>query len=518
MSTCRYGDGTLYGAAGVTYGAAVVTDRPVTWMFEVDWDGDGVFNGENEGKYMYALQTETGRQWLLNGSGDGLEPVMTGTGSVEMMNESGRFNPFNLDGPLAGMLLPGRQFRLRVQRESDGLRQDVMAGRIQDIRPLYAEVDRVKISFVNAVEELKKRTVRTTVQSAIRYDAAIVMCLDDIGWTDGRDIDTTVSEVMEYWWGSGRNAMDEIQSIADAALGMFCIGEDGGAVYKSRVSNDVPLMTITGDDIQNSYGVKTPMPWESVRNRIRVYARKRTAQTGITLWETQDRVKISAGGEQEVWAEFALNGEEAVATSITNPVDGTDYEANSQEDGLGTDLSANIAITLSKFATTAKLTIRNNGGTDAYLVPPSGSFSLRLRGDAITADKYTFVERADNDSIEVFGDRPLTVKSDWLQDINTARDEADILRSRLAAQRQFPRFALKDEFDLQFGAKLFGLVLVDFERSGVTGEYRFGYIKHRWTNRLGWQTETEIYLEPNLLGNVSGTWVFPAVFGVTTVF
>lgn len=512
MSTCRYGDGTLYGTSGLTYGAATV-DRPMTWIFAVDWNNDGNIDGANDGRYMVSMETETGRQWPLNGSGDGFQPVMVGRGSVTLLNTDGRFDPFNLDSPLAGMILPGRKFILQVQRESDGTRQPVMTGRIEDIRPIYGDVNKVKITLVNAVADLKEKNIRTTVQNAIRYDDAIAACLSAYGWTDDIDIDTTVSEAMEYWWASGGSAFDEIHEIVDAAMGMFCIAEDGTAVYKSRVSDDSPLMTITDAEIDWNYGIKTPTPWDSIRNNIRVYARKRTAQTGVTLWSTSDKVLIPARESREIWAEFSVNGEDAVASSITTPAAHTDYEANSASDGSGTDLTANITVGLSGFARSAKLTVTNNGGTNAYMT------MLQLRGNAIVADKYTFVEIQDADSIATFGERRFEVKSDWLQDINTATDEADILVGRLAYQRQYPRFrVLLDQFDISFGARLFGLVLVDFEKSGISGEYRIGYIKHRWIDELGYKVETEIYLEPNLLGNVSGTWVFPAVFGVTTVF
>lgn len=512
MSTCRYGDGTLYGAVGLTYGAATV-DRPMTWIFAVDWDGDGSIDGENDGRYMVSMETETGRQWPLNGSGDGFEPVMVGQGSVTLLNTDGRFDPFNLDSPLAGKILPGRKFILQVQRESDGTRQPVMTGRIEDIRPIYGDVNQVKLTLKNAVEDLKQKNIRTTVQNAIRYDAALAACLSAYGWTDGSDIDTTVSEAMEYWWASGKSAFAEIQGIADAAMGMFCIAEDGTAVYKSRVSDDTPLMTITDAEIDWNYGVKTPTPWDSIRNNIRVYARKRTLQTSVTLWSTSDKVLIPARESREIWAEFSVSGDDATASAITTPASGTDYVANSASDGSGTNLTANITVSVSGFARSAKLTVSNTGGTNVYMT------TLQLRGSAIVADKYTFVESQDADSIEAFGERRFEVRSDWLQDINTARDEADILKSRLAYQRQYPRFrVLLDQFDVSFGARLFGLVLVNFAKNGISGEYRFGYIKHRWIDELGYQVETEIYLEPNLLGNVSGTWIFPAVFGVTTVF
>lgn len=511
MSTSRYGV-TLYGTSGLTYGAATVS-RPVTWIFEVDWDNDGYYTGDNEGLYLtHPMEIEAGRQFFVRSDGQGFEPVQPSRATLTLLNTDGRYDPFNLSSPLAGLILPGRRFRLRVRKEADGTIEDVMVGRIVDIRPNYGDVDTVRVELVNAVEDLKKKNIRTSVFSTIPYDDALVQCLIAFNWTDTIDIDTTVSEAMNYWWARGENAFEEITMITEAALGMFCVAEDGSATYKSRISGETPLMTITDAEILNSYQIRTPMPWETIFNVIRVYARKRTAVNGVTLWQAGDIPLIPAGESREIWAEFSYNDEEAVATSVTTPVENTDYEANSQSDGGGTDLSANITVTTTDFATASKLVVANGGGTDAYMT------LLKLRGNAIVADKYTFVERDDTDSIEDFGERELIVKSDWLQDINTAIDEATILRTRLATQRQFPRFKMLDQFDLQFGMRLFALVQIDFEENGITGEYRIGWYKHRSIDELCYKFETEVFLEPNLLGNVSGTWVFPAVFGTTTVF
>lgn len=510
MTTCRYGDGTLYGADGLTYGAATV-DRPVTWIFLVDWDNDGAFSGENEGGRIYSIEVEAGRQFFVKSDGQGFQPVSASKGTLYLRNMDGRYDPYNLSSPLAGNILPGRKFLLKVQNEADDSREDVMTGKIADIRPIYGELDAVKIELVNGIEDLKK-PIRTTVQATIRYDAAISACLTALGWTGGTDIDTTVSETMPYWWARGNSAFAEILSITEAALGMFCVGEDGSAVYKSRVSAETPLMTITEDHTWDKYPIRSPMPWESIFNSIRVYARKRSQVNDVTLWQSVDKPLIPANDSREIWAEFSYNNEDAVATSVTTPVENTDYDANSQDDGGGTDLSGNIGITLTDFATSAKQAVNNTGGTDAYMT------LMKLRGNAIVADKYTYVERKDDESIAKFGERELVIKSDWLQDINTARDEADILKSRLAYQRQFPRFKIRDQFAKQFGIRLFGLVQIDFESKGITGEFRFGWYKHKSIDELCYKFDTEVYLEPNLLGNVSGTWVFPAVFGVTTVF
>jgi hypothetical protein len=203
---------------------------------------------------------------------------------------------------------------------------------------------------------------------------------------------------------------------------------------------------------------------------------------------------------------------ETVASAVTQPVSTTDYVANAQPDGSGVDLTANISIVLEAFSTATKLTVTNTGGTDAYMT------LLKIRGDAITPDEFTFVEASDAASITAYGDNLFEVKSDWLQDVNSARDQASLLKLRLSTARRFPRVRLKPNPAIQFALRLFKLAQVDIASKGVSGEFRVGYIKHKWIDEVGQTVRTEVFFEPNLMGSTSGTWIFPAVFDVSTIF
>ena len=70
MSTARYSD-TVYGNPLITYGART-KDRPLTWILLIDWDNDGVFNGDNEAGRIFDLETTNGRQFFMKSDGSGL--------------------------------------------------------------------------------------------------------------------------------------------------------------------------------------------------------------------------------------------------------------------------------------------------------------------------------------------------------------------------------------------------------------------------------------------------------------
>lgn len=519
MSTARYGDAihypaecALYGATGLVYGPASRPDTVrLTWSVEVDWDDDGGFDGVNEVMGLYDLETDSGRTQFLRSSEDGFVPVGPSSATLLYHNLDGRLDPFNGSGPLFGQLLPGKLVRIRVLLEDSGVVQPVLLGRLRDIRPASGEYDRVKLEVVGVQDEMRG-SIRTSVQQAIRYDDAIELLLSTAAWPYGAVIDTTVSEVMPYWWARGNELFTELMSLVDSALGLLCIDEQGRVVYRSRVSTDSPLASISGLDVERVYGVLAPAPQEVVRNQIDVFARTRSLHAAEELWRMTDVVKILAGASLTVWASFSFNGQDGVALSVVTPVATTHYTANAAANGGGADLTGSIRVELTSFATAAKLVITNAGGVDAYIT------LLRLVGDILVPDAYTFVEAVDQDSIDLLGARPFAVQSDWLQDVNTARDEAALLKLRLSSVRMFPRVMLLPNPALQFALRLQGLASVNIASRGISGEFRVGRVHHKWLDEVGQAVRTEVYFEPNLLGATSGTWIFPAIFDISTVF
>jgi hypothetical protein len=485
------------------------TGRTLTWALEIDWNNDGGFNGNNDATALFSVEVERGRQFFLANQGGGFEPVDIGKMTVRIVDQTHKYDPYNSGSSLAGMVVPGRKFRLRVKRESDGVVLDVISGEIDDIKPDYgANVRTVTLSGVDSSRALKNIRISSAVQSMIRYDDAIEQCLIDAGFTT-YSVDGTVSDTMPYWWSSGGSAFSEITSLVDAALGLFFIAADGTPTYLSRLPGDSPVETLTDDDIQR--GVVVLNPWEVVRNIVRVYARARRLQSAVELWKLADVPQIPAGESRTIWAKFSYGGEDVAVTSVTAPVATTDYAANTASDGSGTDITADFSVTVTAFAASAKVVVTNNNASAGYVT------LLKLRGDAIAADKYTFAEERSETSISTYREREMVIESDWLQDVNTAIEQASVLLMRLEYARQFPRFWLKAEPTKQF-LDLFDLITVNSASNNITGEMRVGYIRHATVDRQCQIVHTELHFEPNLTGNISGTWIFPAVFGASTIF
>ena len=495
--------------------------RRLSWGLVIDWADTGTFisgyneaysYGQNEHK-MFALNTKAGRQYFINSNGNNFQPVDASRMQVQLYDMGGRYDPYNMDGPLYQHILPGKKFRLIVRDEVNQVNYPVMIGRIDDIRPNFGIVSTVTITGVNAIDDLQNITVNTTqVYTSEQFDDAIRVVLQQAGWKDGINIDSDISDVMPYWWLSGNSAFEEITDLTNASRGLFFVAADGSATYYSNVNSLTSVADYVDTDALLSYGIRIPTPWEAIKNYVRVYAKARRASTG-TLWTLQSIPYISAGSSITIWAEYnSTAGDIVPATSVTTPVATTDYTANSLEDGSGTDLTANISIALTSYATTSKLVITNTGVAGAYLT------TMKLRGTSIVSDDYTFAEDSDTNSINIYNRRELVVKTNWLQTINESTDYASTIVSLLAEPKKFPRFVVRAKPQKQFAPDIFDIVSVDFQSKQLTGDFRVGYIEHNWTITNGDIVDTTFYLEPNIAGNISGTWIFPALFDLSTKF
>ena len=93
---------------------------------------------------------------------------------------------------------------------------------------------------------------------------------------------------------------------------------------------------------------------------------------------------ISPGETLIFWAEYPnpVSGTDAFGVDAwTTPVENTDYEANTQAGGGGTDRSASLTLTITKFGNSMKIAIENDHASDIVFLT-----LLKARGTPITKD------------------------------------------------------------------------------------------------------------------------------------
>lgn len=467
------------------------------WLLEIDWDGDGIYTDETAA--LYDVQTERGRNYVIRSDGSGFEPVMTGRMTVKLNNLTGRYDPYNSLSPIYPYVGPGAAFRLWARYGAQTM--NVITGHLTDVMPLGERVERVSLTGLDDLEQLKRVPIWSALQTSYRVDEAIGDILTGAGWTGGSSLDTN-SDTLPYWWGDGQSGYEQIRDLMDACFGHFMVAGDGKATFYSRLSKRDPVMTITEGDV--FYGsVALAQPWDCVRTRCSMLINTRVRQATGELWRLNDTPFVAGGGSLVIEAEYEYGGDLCPATNVITPVANTDYTMNSLANGTGTNLTAGFSVSASKLGNKAILTVTNLVANDGYVT------LLKLRGDALTSTPVRITQAAGSGVL-----RDLTIDSRWLQSVDSGDDLLRMLYDFLSSAQKYPRCTIRNRPELQFRADLFDFVRVNFASKGAYSDYLLSKVQHRWLERTGGLVETRFEFEPDP-AILRGYWFFPAIIDVS---
>jgi hypothetical protein len=497
----RYGKDYFDG--GGVYGEGVYPEYPL-YALEVDWDGDGLFDGSNEAEYLLpsGLSLGRGREHYLKASGDGFERIRAGKLEVRLDNSSRRFDPRNPESPIYPNMRPGRRARLRVRVGTETV-YTLFVGKLKNLQP--ATQDRLpiyKLEIEDPWADLEDQDVFLPVQESLPTDELLGAVLDKVGYAFDRSLQSGV-EAPRYYWADQERASTVLQTLAESELGFFSIAADGTATFKNRWDpSTAPVGPIRDGDI-----VAPPIllqPWEVVRNHIRITVNPMVKRSVAALFELETaKPYIEAGGSLEFWAELRYNGARVAATNLQTP-SGADFAVNALEDGTGTDLTASMSLTVSAFGDVCQCRIENNGAIAGYLT------TLILRGEPIERLAPVFVSRESGEA-----DAILSLNLPWLQDVNEAGEIAELLLASLSTDNPYPVIELENNLPLQLALDIGTYLSLDLVKSSIAGSYRVCRLEHELRGRR--ILRTTAFLEPYARGGLDA-WRFPVELGVNSKF
>lgn len=466
----------------------------ILWGIAVDWDGDGLYDSTNEAMYAVSLQTRRGRDAYLNidadGNASGFEPVRVGAATLIMDNSSRRYDPYNTSSPLYPNVIAGKNIQIRVADPSGNIYY-VITGKIRSITTQddgYEQTATFEIE--DGMRLLQSTDATVDLQQDPTIDEAIGLVLDDVNWPTlwGRNLDVS-ADVIPYWWGEDK-ASTELRRLAEAELGEFFVAANGAATFRSRSHADVAVLTLDSSDFLKNINVA--LPWEVIRNQVKVYANPRVVQTATDLWTMQDVPSIAPGASLTVWANYQYNGIGVPAINVIPPVMTTDYTANTAADGTGTDRTSILYITLTDFGKSGKLVITNTGADTVYIT------LMKVRGDAISKPDATLVQDDDATSQGIYGKAQLVVNNDWIQTTAQAGAISGMLIGYLPNPQKTLTVRIEARPDIQFTPDLFDTLDVTIDALGITNvTYRVTSIEHRWTVANGQSVLTTWKIEPD---------------------
>jgi hypothetical protein len=469
------------------YGATVL-EHPL-YALEVDWDGNSLFDGANEARDQITdMSIERGREYFIAADGTTFEEQATGRFGATLLDESRRYDVYNQSSDLYGQLAAGKLFRMRV-RTSTGMK-DLMAGLLEEpVSFKERGMGMVRLDGNDGWAMLRDQTNLVTIplQEGIYVDEAMALVLERAGWPRvwGSNLQAGVDQ-RPYYWVDSRSPAKALHELAFNELGQVNIAADGAFEFRSRLSLDTTVLTLTDDDIMS---MRRLTPKEVIRNVLKVKSAPRAEGATAEVWRMGGELEVEAGAViDDIWAEFTYNNLTVPVKTPLTPVVTTDYTGYSASGGTGTNLTSNLVVAMTAFSTRAKIRVENTGGTKAYVN------LLKVRGNPLTANNTSTFEYEDRESIRQFGARPFTLTID--QNVNTARLYREILASYLVNAKNYLMVELLPEPDVQFGMDLGQIVSVQSDGYGIDGAFRVIHISHKFKDRSGIVVNTKLHLEP----------------------
>lgn len=302
---------------------------------EIDWNNDGDFSdsGEDVSSYVrYPIRISAGRAKSTDEFG-------AATGAFLLKNPDGRFSPFYTSSPLYPNVLPGRPVRMSV--EYDSVSYSLFRGRCTPDSQL-ASLQEMAMGFtmVDAFEELRLGLTNTALQLNKRVDELLTVIADDIDWPVAlRDFDTGL-ETIGVFSNHNRLPINALQLAAaqDPGSSLF-IAKDGKLTWRNRRARSLAstFATLSGTFNKLDPQVRQEDMVDAVRAE---YARFSVSAALTAVWTLQTSRRIPSGTSE---FDFESSGP---AHSYADPVAGTDFTANSQEDGTGTSKTAQLSLSV----------------------------------------------------------------------------------------------------------------------------------------------------------------------------
>ncbi|MFA7253995.1 MAG: hypothetical protein WC107_05590 [Patescibacteria group bacterium] len=468
----RWGSGTLWGQAGGGGMVSVPFSGEIVWIINIDWTGNGAIN---ENAYIRQIDINRGREHYLNPSGSGFEKMQPGKATLVFDNSNGRYNPYNVDSPLYGDILPGRKIQILAYIVATKKTEVRFTGHITDLQP-SADSKEVTITAEDGMRWLEDAEYSSgVIYSRMTFDA-INLVLSFVNWPYQRNIQPSFQPLQVFEPGSG-SSLSIIQQLAEANLGTFFIDRYGKAIFYP-----VNYLITTSHDIDESIllrEIRISQPWETVRNKIKIIANRKGKRPESNVWTMAGIETFTAGQTKSFGATFKSS-------------DGLSIEylkANTAIDGTGNDVSDNFTVTKSDITSTnCTLSVTYNGTGTAYLL------GLFLVGSAIVSAPESKTA-SDSTSILKYGPRSFTLDNPWLQDRSYAAAYASILNNHLKDPHKDPIIQIQQYPSVQYAIDLYDKINLTSATLGIDDTYTVAGIREKWLSDTGQNAVTTLYLQ-----------------------
>ncbi len=356
------------------------------YHIQIDWDDDGDFLTPEESLNRDVIAAE----WQL-GLANGRDHIAAPSwAALTLRNRARRYTPDNAAGPLYGSLVPRK--KARITSEFGGTTRTHFTGWTDAITPGR---DGTVIIRCSGVEALLQRAevfpplginqtadeVIGAVLAQVDYPPAIAgywrLGMARLG-VDTRLPDMTVYTTMDRGattfpyvgdnWPDGLSAWAILRDVAETERGVCFVDRTGRVIFWNRhhlLTDSAEALTITANG--STFAVSHDSA--AIVNRAVVTCHPREVGGGSTvLWTLREPLRLPPGEAREIRVRLADDaGLRSGALTLATPAPGADYRANTDPDGLGSDHTSAVGVTVSASASTAALTFHNTAGMPLYV-------------------------------------------------------------------------------------------------------------------------------------------------------
>lgn len=347
--------------------------------------------------------------------------------------------------------------------------------RVIDPDPGIYGAQRVHVEAYDLMRDLIDTDIReidiAVDQSEDQVIDAVLDLLPAEAMPDDRDLDVGVDS-FPYVFDRITPTSKMAEPIADATIssfGLFAVKGDGTPMFRSRHSRAVSTSAYTFEAIRD---VVIPSTLDSVFRLVRTSTHPKTIDAAATsvLYALEGTApEIAPGQTITIWGDYRdttddrtlIGGLDRVVPIVTT----TDYLGNSQADGLGSNLTSDLSVVTSDFATTAKFEVTNGGSQTVFLT------RLQIRGKRVLdIGVQTFQSGSTSDRRH----RPLLIDLPLQADPHVGQSAADYVRqqygdarSQIAQLEYMPNYSaelLQQFMELEIGDR----VTVTEEQAGLS--------------------------------------------------
>ena len=372
----------------------------ITWTIEADFDRDDAYSFD-----LTPYVEQPGGGITINRA-MGIDGVYRASRlEVHLSNKDGTFTPDNTASSIFGQMRPG--VPIRIKSLHNAVNTTIYTGYWQSSTNVYraGRPPMLRVTVDDLAAWLHKYSpVDLSVATRVT-GAAMTTIAGNIGLAGGDYSIDTGEQTMPVHFLEGADALQAFTDIARAELGgLFWINKAGLIRFEDRVSRiGVSSPDETWGDGTNIFptGIDYRFNDNELISRLELQANIYiTSAATEVLFEfsrndaNQESLLISAN---TTYGPVRLSFGTPV-NSITTPASAIDYRANSSADGTGSDVTANVSVTLTLQGAGYELTLQNTSGSDLYIT----HFQVRGVAEEFVTDNpiFFFKKVITNDKID----------------------------------------------------------------------------------------------------------------------